>query len=79
MTVSNVITLPLSQETFELSLLLGVDPTRFCDPDLAENLQLEVSEMMEQFAREGQRDPVLALALTADIETGLITLASISR
>ena len=78
--MSTVITLPLSQETFdELSLLLGVDPTRFTDPDLAEELQLEVGDMMEQFAREGQRDPVLAQALTADIETGLITLASIFK
>jgi hypothetical protein len=75
-----IITLPMCQETFdELSLLLGVDPTRFTDPGLAEELQREIDQMMELAATDGRRDPVLLRALTADIETGLVTLASIAQ
>jgi hypothetical protein len=75
-----VFTLPLSQETFdELTLLLGVDPTRFCDPELAGELQADIDQMMELAATDGRRDPDLLRALTADIEAGLVTLASIAQ
>jgi hypothetical protein len=74
-----IFTLPLSQETFdELTLLLGVDPTRFADPELAEELQADIDQMMELAAMDGQREPNLLRALTADIETGLVTLASLA-
>ena len=74
-----VFTLPLSQGTFdELTLLLGVDPTRFCDPKLAEELQLDIDQMMELAATDGQREPNLLNGLITDIETGLVTLASLA-
>jgi hypothetical protein len=73
------ITLPLSDETFdELSLLLGVDPTRFTDPELAAELQAEIDMMQETLMREtSHRDVELRHALQQDIEAALVSLASI--
>ena len=69
----------MSRERYdELSLLLGADPTNFCDPEAALDIQLEVESLMRVQREDGRTNENLARACQIDIEENLRLLHAIS-